>query len=104
LRFGGKDIDRINKNFGALWQFTYKIINGYEPRIKAVNKDPENLLILFYHHVTPSYPFFASLIDWSRPKLHTTTGAKYNIMLQINFASSGIFLANQVIGLTYLSF
>jgi hypothetical protein len=45
LHFGVKDVDRINKNLRTLWQFIYRIVNGYEPRIKVVIKDLDNLLV-----------------------------------------------------------
>jgi len=45
LYFGVKHVGRINKRLRTLCQFTYRIVNGYEPRIGVVTKDPDNLLV-----------------------------------------------------------
>jgi hypothetical protein len=46
LDFEIKDIGEINKCFGSIWSFTYKIVSGEEKqRIKVVNKNPDNLLV-----------------------------------------------------------
>jgi hypothetical protein len=41
---GGISYDRINKDLGALWRFTYRFVNE-EDRVKVVNRDPNNLLV-----------------------------------------------------------
>jgi hypothetical protein len=40
------NVEKINKGFRPLWEFTYKIVNGEEnKRVRVVNKDPNNLLV-----------------------------------------------------------
>jgi hypothetical protein len=41
---GVSDMNKIDKNLEALWEFTYSMVNT-EDRIKIVNKDPDNLLV-----------------------------------------------------------
>jgi hypothetical protein len=41
-----KGINNLNKDNKALWEFTYKIVNGEEKdRAMVVNKNPDNLLV-----------------------------------------------------------
>jgi hypothetical protein len=40
------DVEKINKEFRPLWEFTHKIVSGEEKkRVKVVNNDPDNLLV-----------------------------------------------------------
>ena len=39
-----KDVDKvINKTFRPIWEFTYKIAGVDEPRVRLLNRDPDNL-------------------------------------------------------------
>jgi hypothetical protein len=39
------DIKEINKTFRPIWEFTYKISDGEEERIRVVKRDPDNLFV-----------------------------------------------------------
>jgi hypothetical protein len=40
------DVEKINKEFRLLWEFTYKIVSGEEgKRVRVVNRDPDNLQV-----------------------------------------------------------
>jgi hypothetical protein len=40
-----KGINDLNKDNKVLWEFTYRILNEENERVKVVNKDPDNLLV-----------------------------------------------------------
>jgi hypothetical protein len=40
-----KGINNLNKDNKALWEFTYRILYEEKKCVKAVNKDPDNLLV-----------------------------------------------------------
>lgn len=42
---GVNSANKIDKNLKALWEFTFRIVNNNEERIKVVNKDPDNMLV-----------------------------------------------------------
>jgi hypothetical protein len=45
LARGVNSVNKIDKNLKALWEFTFRIVNNNEERIKVVNKDPDNMLV-----------------------------------------------------------
>lgn len=47
LAKGVNDVDKIDKNLKALWEFTYMMINNNEDRIAVVNRDPNNLFVSY---------------------------------------------------------
>jgi hypothetical protein len=49
LARGVNSVNKIDKNLRALWEFTFRIVNNNEERIKVVNKDPDNMLVSWYH-------------------------------------------------------
>jgi hypothetical protein len=44
---GVRDAMEINKNRKTIWKFTHDIVSGMDARIKVVNKDPDNFLVLW---------------------------------------------------------
>jgi hypothetical protein len=43
--FGVKSSEKIDKKLGCIWEFTNYIISGMDPRVKVVNKDPDNFQV-----------------------------------------------------------
>src|SRR5918996_5081679 len=40
------NVEEINKRYGPLWGFTYKLVSGDDSkRVRVVNKDPDNLQV-----------------------------------------------------------
>jgi hypothetical protein len=47
LDFKLKDIIEINKWYRPIWDLTYRIVSGEDKeRVRVVNKDPDNLLVM----------------------------------------------------------
>jgi hypothetical protein len=46
-RLRNKRYYRNNKGFKPIWEFTYRIVNEEKERIKVVDKNPDNLFVLW---------------------------------------------------------
>ena len=46
-----KDVTEISKTFKPTGEFTYKISDGEEERVRLVNRDPDNLMGSWIPHI-----------------------------------------------------